>query len=69
MNHEYKGTFADIKKAVNSTVDRLYGMVRQIIEAAQSVNSAHTEIASGSTDLSQRTEEQASSTRKKRRLL
>ncbi len=61
MNIEYKGTFSDIKKAVNSTVDRLYGMVKQIIDAAQSVNAAATEIASGSTDLSQRTEEQASS--------
>lgn len=61
MNIEYKGTFSDIKSAVNSTVDKLYDMVKQIIEAAQSVNSAASEIASGSTDLSQRTEEQASS--------
>jgi len=61
MSLEYKGTFADIKHAVNATVDRLYSMVKQIIDAAQSVNSAATEIASGSTDLSQRTEEQASS--------
>lgn len=61
MELEYKGAFVDIKKAVNSTVDRLYDMVRQIIDAAQSVNSAASEIASGSTDLSQRTEEQASS--------
>ena len=61
MTHDYKGTFADIKIAVNATVDRLYDMVKRIIEAAQSVNSAATEIAAGSTDLSQRTEEQASS--------
>ena len=61
MNLEYKGTFGQIKSAVNATVDRLYGMVKQIIEAAQSVNSAASEIATGSTDLSQRTEEQASS--------
>lgn len=61
MTHDYKGTFADIKKAVNSTVERLYGMVQKIIEAAQSVNAAASEIASGSTDLSQRTEQQASS--------
>jgi len=61
MDFDYKGTFADIKKAVNSTVERLYDMVKKIIEAAQSVNSAASEIASGSTDLSQRTEEQASS--------
>ncbi|MDR3423587.1 MAG: methyl-accepting chemotaxis protein [Alphaproteobacteria bacterium] len=61
MTLDYKGTFADIKKAVNATVDRLYDMVKNIIVAAQSVNSAASEIASGSTDLSQRTEEQASS--------
>ncbi|MDR3449172.1 MAG: methyl-accepting chemotaxis protein [Alphaproteobacteria bacterium] len=61
MNLEYKGTFADIKKAVNATVDKLYEMVKQIIESAKAVNSASGEIASGSTDLSQRTEEQASS--------
>lgn len=61
MNLDYKGDFADIKKAVNATVDKLYGMVKNIIESAKSVNSAATEISSGSTDLSQRTEEQASS--------
>jgi len=61
MDLEYKGTFGQIKTSVNATVDRLYAMVKQIIEAAQSVNSAAGEIASGSTDLSQRTEEQASS--------
>lgn len=61
MELEYKGTFADIKKAVNATVDRLYDMVKKITESAQAVNSAASEIASGSTDLSQRTEEQASS--------
>ncbi len=61
MQLEYKGTFSDIKKAVNDTVERLYGMAQKIMEAARSVNLAATEIASGSTDLSQRTEEQASS--------
>ena len=61
MEYEYHGTFSQIKGAVNSTVDRLYDMVKHIIEAAQAVNSAASEIASGSTDLSQRTEEQASS--------
>lgn len=61
MTLEYKGTFGQIKTAVNSTVDRLYDMVRKILESAQSVNAAASEIAAGSTDLSQRTEEQASS--------
>ena len=61
MDFEYKGTFADIKKAVNATVERLCDMVKKITESAQAVNAAASEIASGSTDLSQRTEEQASS--------
>jgi len=61
MEHAYKGTFSDIKKAVNSTVDKLRDMVGNIVQAAKSVNSAANEIASGSTDLSQRTEEQAAS--------
>lgn len=61
MNLEYKGTFADIKKAVNATVDRLYDMVRRIMEAGQSVNSASGEISAGSADLAMRTEQQASS--------
>ncbi len=61
MQGEYKGTFRDIKSALNSTIERLYDMVTQIIESAKSVNSAASEISAGSTDLSQRTEEQASS--------
>jgi methyl-accepting chemotaxis protein len=61
MTEEYKGTFADIKKAVNATVDQLLDMVKRIKESAQAVNAAASEIAAGSTDLSQRTEEQASS--------
>lgn len=58
---DYKGTFREIKSALNSTIDRLFHMVKDIIESAQAVNSAAMEISSGSTDLSQRTEEQASS--------
>ncbi|MFO0389004.1 MAG: methyl-accepting chemotaxis protein [Alphaproteobacteria bacterium] len=61
MEQEYQGTFREIKSALNATIDRLYDMVKNIIESAQAVNSASSEIASGSTDLSQRTEEQASS--------
>lgn len=61
MEFEYKGTFGAIKSSVNGTVDRLYSMVKSIIDVAQSVNVAAKEISSGSADLSQRTEEQASS--------
>ena len=61
MQGEYKGAFADIKKAVNSTVDKLVDTMVRITESAQSVNAAASEIASGSSDLSMRTEQQASS--------
>ena len=61
MVGDYKGTFADIKKAVNATVDKLIETVVSIKESASSVNSAAGEIASGSADLSMRTEQQASS--------
>lgn len=61
MEGEYKGTFRDIKKAVNATVDKLIETVVRIQESAQSVNAAASEIASGSADLSMRTEQQASS--------
>lgn len=61
MEGEYQGAFADIKQAVNATVDKLIETVAAIKEAAQSVNSAASEIASGSSDLSLRTEQQASS--------
>jgi len=61
IDGDYKGTFREIKSALNSTIDRLCDMVKQIVESAQSVNSAASEISAGSTDLSQRTEEQASS--------
>ncbi len=58
---EYKGTFGDIKGALNVTIDRLRDTVVNIKESAQSVNSASSEISAGSADLSQRTEQQASS--------
>ena len=61
MMGDYKGTFKEIKGSLNTTIERLYDMVRDINESASSVNSAASEISAGSTDLSQRTEEQASS--------
>lgn len=61
MEEEYKGTFGDIKEALNITIDRLCDTVKGIMSSAQAVNAAASEISSGSTDLSQRTEQQASS--------
>jgi methyl-accepting chemotaxis protein len=61
MEGEYQGSFSGIKSALNATIDKLYEMVRQILDTASSVNSAANEISSGSGDLSARTEQQASS--------
>ncbi len=61
MEGNYLGTFADIKKAVNATIEKLTEIAVRIKESASSVNSAAGEIAAGSSDLSMRTEQQASS--------
>ena len=60
MEGEYKGSFAQIQGAVNTTIDQLKSMVMQIKDAAESVNVASTEISTGSADLAGRTEHQAS---------
>lgn len=60
MEKEYKGTFGDIKRALNATTEKLKEIVFSIKNAAESVNSASGEISSGSRDLSGRTEQQAS---------
>jgi methyl-accepting chemotaxis protein len=61
VEHEYKGVFSEIKRAINSTVDTLKDTVLKIKESAESVGSAASQISSGTNDLSQRTEQQASS--------
>lgn len=61
MTGEYEGEFAKLRDAVNNSIENLYNMANDIIEATGNIASASTEIAQGNTDLSQRTEEQASS--------
>ncbi len=58
---EFKGVFAELKDNSNSTIERLRGIIGQIREASESINTAAREIAMGNNDLSKRTEEQASS--------
>lgn len=57
---EYEGLFDDIKQALNTTIEQLSKMAKNIKVSAGAVNSASNEISSGSEDLSQRTEQQAS---------
>ncbi len=57
----YRGRFADLKGAINDTVDRLSSTVRTIQLTSADVGLAAREINMGADDLSKRTEEQASS--------
>ena len=57
----YRGRFADLKAAINETVDRLSETVATIQVTAADVGLAAREINMGADDLSKRTEEQASS--------
>ncbi len=61
MTKDYQGTFGELKQYANDTTDALTGMMAQIREAADTINTAASEIAAGNADLSSRTEQQASS--------
>ena len=58
---EYQGTFGQLKDYSNGTAQSLSNMLGQIREAADTIYTAASEIASGNADLSARTEQQASS--------
>ncbi len=55
------GEIADLCGGVNSMLDTMSGVVASITESCGALSTAAREIAMGNTDLSQRTEEQASS--------
>ncbi len=57
----YHGRFADLKTAINDTVERLSSTVKTIQATTADVGLAAREINMGADDLSKRTEEQASS--------
>lgn len=59
--NDYNGTFGQLKDDSNLTADNLKEIVLQIQEATDTINTASKEIAMGNGDLSQRTEQQASS--------
>jgi len=61
VDGDFKGEFAALRDAVNTSVDNLRDMVGQIRSAATGLNTSASEIAQGNADLSSRTEEQASS--------
>ena len=61
MDGAYAGEFARLRDSVNGTIDHLRDMIAGIQAAAEHINTASTEIASGNLDLSARTEQQAAS--------
>jgi methyl-accepting chemotaxis protein len=61
ITNDYPGLFGQTKDAINTTVNNLQKLVIDVKASVDSIGTASKEIASGNTDLSQRTEEQASS--------
>lgn len=57
---DYKGMLADIKTAVNTTIEKLHGVIRSVNVSAEDLNRTAGEISAASGDLSRRTESQAS---------
>ncbi|ALJ28171.1 chemotaxis protein [Stenotrophomonas acidaminiphila] len=59
MEGDFQGVFATMRDDANATIVQLADIVAQIQAAAQSTDTAATEIATGNDDLSRRTEQQA----------
>lgn len=59
MNGDFDGVFAKLKTDVNSTVEKLTEVVRNIQSGASSVNKVAAEIATSNAEVSMRTEQQA----------
>nr|WP_297472747.1 methyl-accepting chemotaxis protein [Ferrovum sp.] len=61
ITRDYQGIFDRMKQDVNAAVEQLSTLIRKVNDSADTINAACKEVASGSTDLSGRTEEQAAS--------
>lgn len=61
IESQYEGLLNQLKESANETVANLRGLIGQLITTSQGTANAATEIAAGNNDLSQRTEQQASS--------
>ena len=59
MQGDYQGVFAQMRDDANATAEQLSGIVTRIKHSSRAINSAAGEIASGNSDLSRRTEQQA----------
>ncbi|MCG8611758.1 MAG: methyl-accepting chemotaxis protein, partial [Pseudomonadales bacterium] len=61
ITDDYSGAFQEIKENANRTIDKLADIARKIGTASSAVHTAAEEIRQGNSDLSVRTEQQASS--------
>lgn len=61
ISGEHRGMFNQLKNDANHTAEQLAAVLQQIRDAAGAVDTAAQEIASGNSDLSGRTEQQAAS--------
>ncbi len=61
IGNDYPGAFGQLKEDANSTVDKLMEIIAQVKYSTDMITTAAQEIAAGNNDLSQRTEEHASS--------
>jgi len=59
MHGDYQGVFAQMRDDANATAEQLSGIVTRIKQSSRAISSAAGEIASGNSDLSRRTEQQA----------
>ncbi|MFS1701865.1 methyl-accepting chemotaxis protein [Alteromonas sp. AMM-1] len=61
LEREYEGEFKQLATSVNEFVSNLTNIIHEIRAGSETINNASAEIAKGNTDLSTRTEQQASS--------
>lgn len=61
IDRDYQGSFDQLKRDANTTIEKLTEVVGNIQSSSGSVTISASEIADGNTNLSQRTEEQAAS--------
>ena len=59
MHGNYQGVFAQMRDDANATAEQLSSIVTRIKESSRAISGAAGEIASGNSDLSRRTEQQA----------
>lgn len=64
IDGNYQGLFAQLKNDANVTVTKLSKIIGEIRQSSSSIDTAASEMATGNADLSQRTENQASSLEK-----